>query len=112
MSGHVHRKSLKKFAQIIKKLDLNKRIAAARWLEGVITSQVLTNEERQIMVKAANEYIESVEEADYSNAVNELISLLERVQKSAKRALKKEKRSRLSEGSISAEESVTVDVRT
>ena len=112
MSGHRHRKSLKKFALIIEKLDLNKKIAAARWLEGVITSQILTNEERENIVKAANEYIESVEEADYLNAVNELISFLEREQRSAKRALKKEKKRRLSESNVSTEESVAMDVRT
>jgi hypothetical protein len=112
MSGRRYRKSLKKFAQIIEKLDLSKKIAAAKWLEGVITSQILTNEERESIVKAANEYIEGVEEGDYLNAVNELIGFLEREQRSAKRALKREKKKHLAESRVSTEESVAVDVRT
>jgi len=112
MSRRRYRKSLKKFAQIIGRLDLSKKIAAAKWLESVITSQILTNEERESIVKAANEYIDGVEEGDYLNAVNELIEFLEREQRSAKRALKREKKRHLSESRVSTEESVTVDVRT
>lgn len=112
MSRRRYRKSLKRFAQIIEGLDLNKKIAAARWLEGVITSQILTNEERENIVKAANDYIEGFEEEEYLNAVNELIGFLEREQRSARLALKKKKKRHLAESRVFTEESVEVDART
>ena len=112
MSRRRYRRSLKKFAQIIERLDLNKKVAAARWLEGVITSQILTNAERESIVKAANEYIGGVEEGAYLDAVNELIKFLEREQRRAKRALKKEKKKRISENRVSTEETVAMNLRT
>jgi hypothetical protein len=89
MSNDRNRESLKKFAQIIEALDLEKRISAAKWLEGVIVAQSLTVEERDSLVDASNEYIGSAGEADYVEAVNALIDYLRRVQKESNRALKK-----------------------
>lgn len=83
------RESLKKFAQVIESLDLDRRAAAAKWLEGVIVAQILTTEERGDVVKAANEYIATVEEEETVDAINALIEYLKRVQRSANRALKK-----------------------
>jgi hypothetical protein len=81
--------SLKQLAQTIEALDLNKRIAAAKWLEGVIIVQILSDEERQEIVQAANDYIGDVAEGEYADAVNVLTSYLEKVQRRARRALKK-----------------------
>lgn len=81
--------SLKKLAQTVEALDLGKRIAAAKWLEGVIVVQVLSDEERGDIVKAANEYIGDVDEGEYVNAVNTLTAYLDKVQRQARRALKK-----------------------
>ncbi|MCK4477218.1 hypothetical protein KAU88_01665 [Candidatus Bathyarchaeota archaeon] len=81
--------SLKKIAQVIESLDLDRRVAAAKWLEGVIVAQILTTEERGDVVKAANEYIATVEEEETVDAVNALIEYLKRTQRSANRALKK-----------------------
>ncbi len=89
-SSHV-RDSLNKFKNTIKSLDLDKRIAAAKWLEGVIVSQCLTAEEREGLVKAANDYIGDVEEGEYTDAVNTIIEYLARLQRSTNRALKKNK---------------------
>ena len=87
-------KSLKRVAQAIESLDLDKRVAASKWLEGVIVAQTLTMEERDSIVKAANSYIETVEEDSYVAAVNALISYLCRVQKATRRAIKKKEKSR------------------
>ncbi len=91
------RESLKKFAQAIEGLDPDRRIAAAKWLEGVIVAQTLTPEEREHIIIAANEYIESVEEDEYMDAVNALIEFLERTKRSANRTLKKVNNKRLTE---------------
>lgn len=86
-------KSLKKVGQVIECLDLDKQVAATKWLEGVIVAQTLTTLEREGIVKAANEYVETLEEEEeYVSAVNALIEYLERVQKKAKRTLKKRNR--------------------
>ncbi len=78
---------LGKLTQFIKSLDLDKQVAATKWLEGVIVAQVLTNEEREGIVKAANEYIGAVEEDKYLDAVNALIEQIGRLRKKANKAL-------------------------
>ena len=87
-SSHI-REALDKFKKTIKDLDLDKRIAAAKWLEGVIVSQCLTAGERESLVKAANQYIGDVEEGEYTEAVNKIIEYLMHIQRSTNRALRK-----------------------
>ena len=87
MSEDHNRESLKKLAYAIDLLDLDKRLAATKWLEGVIVAQILTSEERDNLVKAANEYIADVEEEEYMEAVNVLIECLVRTQRNTKRSL-------------------------
>jgi hypothetical protein len=89
MSEGRNRKSLKKLTYTIDRLDLDKRLAATKWLEGVIVAQILTSEERDNLVKAANEYIADVEEEEYMEAVNVLIECLARTQRNTKRSLKR-----------------------
>ena len=74
----------KKLARTFESLELDKRIAAAKWLEGVIVSQVLTSDERQSIVNASNEYTESLTEGEYVDKVNDLIEYLRKVQKSSR----------------------------
>lgn len=81
--------SLKKLAETVEALALDKRIAAAKWLEGVIVVQILSEQERGSIVKAANDYIGDVGESEYVDAVNTLTNYLDKVQKRARRALKK-----------------------
>jgi hypothetical protein len=84
------KESLKKFKQTIRRLDLAKRIAASQWLQGVIVAQSLTQNERDALAQASNEYIGSFEEeTEYLAAVNILIDFLTNEQKLAKRSLKK-----------------------
>lgn len=101
-----NREPLKKIAQTIESLDLDKRIAAAKWLEGVIVAQILTAKERETIVKAANEYIETVEEDEYADAVNALMEFLRSMQRSANRALKRANNKRLAENCVPAEKPV------
>ncbi len=84
---------LKKLAETFESLDLDKRIAAAKWLEGVIVSQVLTSDERQSIVNASNEYTEVLTEEEYEDKVNALIEYLRKLQKSS-RGLSKTKRNK------------------
>ena len=88
MGGKRNQGSLKKFAITIESLDLDKQVAACKWLEGVIVAQMLTAEERKGVVEASNDYIEAVE-GEYAEAVNALIDYLRRAQKNVNRALKK-----------------------
>ena len=97
MSTGRNRESLKKFAQTIESLDLEKRVAATKWLEGVIVAQNLTAEEREGLVRASNEYIGAASEADYADEVNALMDYLRRVQRESNRALKKMRKKRLVE---------------
>jgi hypothetical protein len=80
---------LRKFRQAIESLEPNKQVAAAKWLEGVIVAQALTTEEREKLVEAANEYVESLEEEEYVDSVNALVDYLGHVGKSARRARKR-----------------------
>lgn len=73
-------KALTKLIRVIESLSPDKQIAATKWLEGVIVGQVLSEEERQSIVKAVNEYISSVDEKEYADAVNALIEYLKKVQ--------------------------------
>ena len=75
---------LKKLSETFESLDLDKRIAAAKWLEGVIVSQILTADERQRIVNASNEYMDFLTEEDYEDKVNALIEYLREVQKSSR----------------------------
>lgn len=75
-------KPLEKLARRFRRLDLEKRIAAAKWLEGVIVSQILTSEERESIVNASNEYTESLTDDDYKDKVDDLIEYLRKLQKS------------------------------
>ena len=72
---------LKKLAQTFESLDLDKRIAAAKWLEGVIVAQALTSGEKESIVKASNEYTEILTEEEFVDKINALIEYLRRVQK-------------------------------
>jgi hypothetical protein len=72
--------TLKKLAQVFESLELDKRIAAAKWLEGVIVSQILTSDERQSIINASNEYTEILAEEEYVDRVNALIVYLRKVQ--------------------------------
>ena len=72
--------SLKKFAKVIESLDVQKRIAAAKWLEGVVVGQALTPKERESIVNAVNEYIADIDEEEYAIAVNVLIEYLHEIQ--------------------------------
>jgi hypothetical protein len=74
---------LKKLAQVFESLDLNKRIAAAKWLEGVIVSQVLTSDERQTIINASNEYTEILTDEEYVDRINALIEYLRKMQDSS-----------------------------
>jgi hypothetical protein len=91
------RESLRKFAQTIESLDLEKRVAASKWLEGVIVAQNLTAEERENLVKASNEYIAGAGDEQYVDDVNALMDYLRRVQRESNRALKKMRKKRLTE---------------
>lgn len=88
MNNH-RQESLDKLKKTIKNLDRDKRIAATKWLEGVIVAQSLTTDERDNVVKAANEYIGDVKEEEFVEAVNTLIEYLTGVQRRERRALKK-----------------------
>jgi hypothetical protein len=97
MSNGRDRESLKKFAQAFESLDLEKRVAAAKWLEGVIVAQNLTAEDRENLVKASNEYIGGAGEEEYVDEVNALMDYLRRVQRESNRALKKMRNKRMAE---------------
>jgi hypothetical protein len=86
MGGKRNQGSLKKFAKAVECLDLEKQVAACKWLEGVIVAQMLTTDERKSVVDASNQYIEAVE-GEYADAVNALLRYLRRAQKKANRAL-------------------------
>jgi len=81
MSSRGNQEPLKKLAQTFESLDLDKRIAAAKWLEGVIVAQVLTADEKESIVKASNEYTEILTEEEFVDKINALIKYLRRVQK-------------------------------
>ena len=100
MGESQNRQSLEKIAQAIKSLDPDKQIAAAKWLEGVIVAQILTPKERETIVNAANEYIENVEEHEYTTSVNALMEFLSSIQRNAKRTLKRKNNKRLAENCI------------
>ena len=82
MDSVANNKSLEKLAHTFGRLDLEKRIAAAKWLEGVIVSQILTSEERESIVNASNEYTESLTDDDCKNKVDDLIEYLRKLQES------------------------------
>jgi len=84
MRNVAHKESLKKLAQTFESLNLDKRIAAAKWLEGVIVSQVLTADERESIINASNEYTEILSEEEFVDKINALIEYLREVQKSSK----------------------------
>jgi hypothetical protein len=72
--------ALKKLIQVVEGLSSEKRIAATKWLEGVIVGQVLDDEERASIVEAVNEYLRSADEKEYAGAVNVLVEYLKEVQ--------------------------------
>ena len=81
MSSRGDQEPLKRLAQTFESLDLSKRIAAAKWLEGVIVAQVLTPDEKESIIKASNEYTETLTEEEFVDKINALIEYLKRVQK-------------------------------
>jgi|SRR3990170_5466374 len=81
MSSRGDQEPLKKLAQTFESLDLSKRIAAAKWLEGVIVAQALTPDEKESIIKASNEYTETLTEEEFVDKINALIEYLKRVQK-------------------------------
>jgi hypothetical protein len=90
MRNVASKEPLKKLAQTFENLDWDKRIAAAKWLEGVIVSQVLTAEERESIINASNEYTEILIEEEFVDKVNALIEYLRKVQKSSRERSKTE----------------------
>jgi uncharacterized protein YeeX (DUF496 family) len=82
MSSAANNVSLKKLAQTFELLDLEKQKVAAKWLEGVIVSQILTSQERENIVIASNEYTESLTDDDYESKIDDLIAYLRKLQKS------------------------------
>jgi len=92
MNNTCAQESLKKFRLTIERLEPSKQIAAAKWLEGVVVAQALTNEEREEIVEAANEYVGKAEEEKYVEAVNALVEYLELVEKNKGAERKRSKR--------------------
>ena len=84
MGNRGDQEPLKKLAQTFESLDLDKRIAAAKWLEGVIVAQALTPDEKESIIKASNEYAEILTEEEFVDKVNALIEYLQEVQGSSK----------------------------
>ena len=82
MTNAANNEPLKKLAQTFERLNSEKRIVAAKWLEGVIISQILTSQEREKIVIASNEYTESLTDDDYENKVDDLIEFLKKLQES------------------------------
>lgn len=82
MGNIAKNKPLRKLAETFEVLDLDKWIAAAKWLEGVIVSQILTSEERESIVNASNEYTEILTDEDYKVKVDNLIEYLRKLQNS------------------------------
>ena len=82
MGNTVNNEPLRKLAQAFERLDLEKRKAAAKWLEGVIVSQILSSDERESIVKASNEYTEFLAAEEYESKVDDLIEFLRGMQKS------------------------------
>jgi hypothetical protein len=80
MTNAANNEPLKKLAQTFERLNSEKRIVAAKWLEGVIISQILTSQEREKIVIASNEYTESLTDEDYENKVDDLIEYLRKLQ--------------------------------
>lgn len=97
MGNVASQKPLKKLAQTFESLDLDKRIAAAKWLEGVIVSQVLTADEKESIIKASNKYTEILTEEEFVDKVNALIEYLRKVQKSSRGWAKKKRGKRPAE---------------
>jgi hypothetical protein len=91
MSNIASKEALKKLVQTFESLDLDKRIAAAKWLEGVIISQVLTADERESIINASNEYTDTLTEEEFVDEVNALIEYLQGVQGSSKSRPKKKR---------------------
>ena len=71
---------LKILTNALKDFEVEKQIAVAKWLEGVISGQSLSNEERESVVKAVNDYISSLEKSDYEKGINVLLDFLRDVQ--------------------------------
>ena len=84
MGNHGDEEPLKKLAVAFEGLALDKRIAAAKWLEGVIVAQALTTDEKETIIKASNEYTETLTEGEFVDKVNALIEYLRKVQKSSR----------------------------
>ena len=84
MGNSGNRKPLKKLAKTFERLDLNKRIAAAKWLEGVIVAQVLSADEKESIIKASNEFTEILTEEEFVDKINALIEYLREVQKDSR----------------------------
>ena len=81
MRNRGNQEPLKKLAQTFESLDLDKRIAAAKWLEGVIVAQALTPDEKESIIKASNEYTETLTEEEFVDKINALIGYLRHLQK-------------------------------
>lgn len=84
MRNSVREVPLEKVAKTFESLDIDKRIAAAKWLEGVIVSQVLTADERERIINASNEYTDTFTEGEFVDKVNALIKYLQDVQELSK----------------------------
>jgi len=71
---------LKILITALKDFEVEKQIAAAKWLEGIISGQSLSDKERDGVVKAVNDYISSLEKDDYGKGINALLDFLRDVQ--------------------------------
>ena len=81
MGNRGDREPLKRLAVAFESLALDKRIAAAKWLEGVIVAQALTSDEKESIINASNEYTEILTEEEFVDKINALIKYLRGVQK-------------------------------
>jgi len=75
-----YKNKLSSFTEIVESLDIEKKMAVAKWLEGVVFGQSLTPEEREKVVKAVNKYVCSLKEGEYGEGINALLDFLRELQ--------------------------------
>lgn len=61
-------------------LPIEKRVAAAKWLEGTVIGQMLTPEEIDSIVNVVNKYINTLKKDEYSKGINALLDFLRKIQ--------------------------------
>ena len=70
---------LRRFAKAVEELPIEKQIAVALWLEGVVAGQKLDQEERQSIVKGVNHFVGNLKENEYDKGINALLEYLRRI---------------------------------